>query len=124
MRVRTLTCCRNDISRSSALVWLSAMISPTSRGSDSRWRLAMRRKRRASQLVKLLPMNSRWLCSSSWNSFSGARCSLCSAQMNSSSVLVGDHVGRRGRQPAEQVIDHRPLQPVALLGRSATRLGE
>ena len=34
-------------------------------------------------------------------------------------VLVGDHVGRRGGQPAEQVIDDRPLQ--AGRARSAGR---
>ncbi len=55
----------------------------------------MRRNRRASQFEKLLPMNNRWLCSSSWNSFSGARCSFCNAQMNSSkssseTTYVGD----------------------------------
>ena len=31
-------------------------------------------------------------------------------------VLVGNHVGRRGRQPTEQVVDHRPLQRFALTG--------
>ena len=39
-------------------------------------------------------------------------------------VLVGDHVGRRGGQATEQVIDHRPLQPVALGRQVRTRLGE
>ena len=72
------------MSRWSCSDWLSATTSPTSRGSERRRRFAMRRKSRASQLEKLLPMRSRWLCSSSWKSFSGARCSLWSAQTNSS----------------------------------------
>ena len=64
--------------------------------------------------MKLLPMKSRWLCSSSWKSFSGVRCSLCSAQMNSSvssseMTYVGD-----ARQAAEQVID----RPGAGAGRA------
>ena len=41
---------------------------------------------------------------------SGVRCSLCSAQMNSSSVLVRNDVGRRRRQAAKQVIDDRAQQ--------------
>ena len=67
-------------------------------------------------------MSSRWLCSSSWNSFSGVRCSLCKRADELQHVLVGDDVGRRGRQPAEQVVDDRALQLVALGGRSATPL--
>src|SRR6266567_6650153 len=57
-RVRMLTCCRKLSSRASLSEWLSASTSPTSRGSDSRWRFAMRRNRRASQFVKLLPIRS------------------------------------------------------------------
>ena len=63
-------------------------------------RLAMRRKRRASQFEKLLPMSSRWLCSSSWNSFSGVRCSLCSAHTNSSvSSSEITYVGEAEQRP-------------------------
>ena len=29
-------------------------------------------------------------------------------------VLIGDHVGRRGGNPAEEMVDHRSLQTVAL----------
>ena len=62
----------------------------------------MRRNSRASQFEKSLPIRSRWLCSSSWNSFSGVRCSLCSAQMNSSmssseTTYVGDADSHSGR---------------------------
>ena len=64
-RVRTLTCCRNAMRRSSLPLWSSANTSPTSRGSDNRRRLAMRKNNRASQLEKLLPISRMWLCSNS-----------------------------------------------------------
>ena len=101
------------MSRASRAVWSSASTSPTSRGSDRRWRFAMRRNRRASQFVNVLPMNSRWLCSSSWNSFSGVRCSLCSAQMNSSvsssdSTYVGDADSRRWLAAIERLLALQP----------------
>ena len=87
----------------------------------------MRRNKRASQLEKSLPISSRWLCSSSWNSFSGRQVLGLQRADELEHVLVGDHVGRRRRQPAEQVVDDGALQLAAFgrqVGDAVGRVGD
>ena len=78
-------------------------------------------------MLKLLPMNSRWLCSSSWNSFSGREVLALQRADVLQEIFVGDHIGGRGGNAAEQVIHDRPLQAIAFrrqVGDTIGRVGQ
>ncbi len=127
MRVRTLTCCRND---DEALV-LAAVVVGQNFADVARIReaLALRHaQEQARQPVAEVAADEQQVVVLELVEQLFRREVLALQRADElEQVLVGDHVGGRGGEPAEQVVDDRPLQAIALgrqVGDAIGRVGQ